>query len=324
MAPAWLRLLGGLAVVGVVALGVPYAAMADPVAVLAAVQGKVEVVPARGKVPQRATFGRPLSKGDRIIVATGGSATVFFNDGNVIELDQKSAITVGGRADARSAAAAAKGLPGEVYRQVSKFVTSGSRQTGLVAVSELRGGESEAPFLGAPRRTALLTDRPEFSWRAIEGASGYHVKLSTAEGELWAREATTSVLPYPSDEPSLVPDKDHLWELEARSGPKVLKRESSVFRILSAETARAVRDNLARIHEGAGGPDSPASHYLAGTYLFGIGLYQDASLRFEALCKLSPDSPAPHEALGSVYSALGLMDRAAAEYQQALALTREP
>ena len=53
-------------------------------------------------------------------------------------------------------------------------------------------------------------------------------------------------------------------------------------------------------------------------------IYDDAARHFRALARLSPEAPAPHEALGKVYRDQGLMDMAAAEFQQALALTRQP
>ena len=46
-------------------------AFADPLAVIAAVKGMVEVTPARGGLPQKAVFGRALERGDRVAVATG-------------------------------------------------------------------------------------------------------------------------------------------------------------------------------------------------------------------------------------------------------------
>lgn len=310
-----------LASIAALALAAP--ALADPVAVMAAVQGKVQVVPAGGKGgAQRAVFGRALQRGDRVVVGTGGSATVFFSDGNVIELGEKSTVSIGGRVEGRGASA----LPGEVYSQVSKFVTAGSRQSGLVGMSEMRGGGDEgAPLLTAPRKTSILEATPSFRWRPVEGVSRYRVSVSSAEGgELWSREVEGVELAYPSDAKPLATETDYLWEVEARSGTRTLRRESTVFHVASPVLAERVRGHLTRITESAGGADAPAARFLAGSYLSGLGLYRDAAEHFTALCKLAPESSAPHEALGNVYTRVGLMDLAAAEFQQALTLTREP
>ena len=300
---------------------------AEPVAVIAAVKGKVEVTPARGGAAQAAVFGRALERGDRIAVAAGGGATLFYNDGKVMEVPEHGKFMVGDKPLAKPGVAPAAGLPGEVYASVTKFVAGGSRETGLMPVAELRSAPAlpDTPFLVAPRKTALLTDRPAFTWRSVPGATRYHVTLSSAEaGELWSRDVETATLPFPPDAPALAAGGDFLWEVEARTDLKSLRRESSEFNLLAAQQAAAVRGNLTRIRDSVGGPDGPAAEFLTGSYLSGLGLYLDASEHFGALCKLSPASPAPHEALGAVYTRVGLMDLAAAEYKQALALTREP
>jgi hypothetical protein len=298
------------------------AASAEPLAIVAAVKGRVEVASAKGGPPARATFGRGLERGDRVVVSSGGAASLFFNDGNVIELAEKSTITIGGRAAGKPHPGATSGLPGEVYASVTRFVTGGSRETGLVALSALRGGADSSPLLVEPRRTALLDVRPPFRWRVVEGATRYRVAVSGEQGELWTREVGGTTLDYPSDAPALAAGGDFLWEVRAFGERGELRREESYVRVLATADAGAVRAALARIGESAGGADAPATFFLSGSYLSGRGLYCEAAAQFEALRRLSPDAPAPHEALGNVYRAVGLMDLAAAEYQQALTLSR--
>jgi hypothetical protein len=313
-----------LAVSAPTAARLVHAADPTPVAVLAAVQGKVEVVPAKGGTPQRASFGRGLAAGDKVTVGAGSTATLFFSDGNVIELAEKSSVTVGGRADQRAKMGPGAGLPGEVYANVSKFVTGGSRQSGLMATSALRGSE-RAPLLLSPRKTEVLETQPAFTWRAVEGATRYRLKLSGESGELWSREVTGTRLDYPADATPLAAGADYLWEIEALSDRGSLgEREDSYFRVVASDEAKRVRDDLERIATSAGGDASAAAQFLSGSYLFGRGLYRDAAAHFEKLSHISPESPAPHEALGNVYQAVGLTDQAAAAYKKALDLARTP
>jgi len=316
------RILPALAVLALLAF--PSAiAHTDPLAVIASVKGKVEVS-AKGKTT-RAGFGRPLESGDKVVVGPGGSASVFFNDGNVIELSEKSSITIGGKVAKPATSTAAPELPGDVYANVSKFVTSGSRQTGLVAMANMRGSEEAKPIIIGPRKTLVMDGQPAFIWFAVDGATRYRVTVSGDGGEIWNREVDgDTVLAYPRDAAALTPGMDYLWDVQALSDVGPLRKESSYFHVLSADDAAAVRVNIDRIGESAGGPKNAATHFLAGSYLFGRGLYGDAAMHFEALARLTPDSSAPHEALGNVYRAEGLMDLAAAEFQRALDLTREP
>lgn len=291
---------------------------ADPVAIIASLKGKVTVQASRSAEPVAATFGRALEAGDRVQLAPGAAATILFNDGNVVELSEKSTLTIGG------APKGGKGggkLPGDVFAQVAKLSTGGSRKSGLVVMAPMRsGGVVAGPEPIAPRQTDVLSDRPAFEWRAVEGAQRYRVTLSGDEGELWAREATSATLPYPADVAALAPDRELLWEVQAFGARGALGRASAGFRVPPKGELAAVRDVLERIRAGG---SSPATHYLAGSYLHARGFQQDALAEFQALAKLDPSSSAPHEALGDVYRALGLMDQAAAAYDRALDLTHE-
>jgi hypothetical protein len=311
-------------VTAVVALGVAQPAGADPVAVLAAVKGRVEVTSAKGGQPVRASFGRPLERGDKVTVSAGGTASIFFDDGNVVELAEKSALVIGGRVGQTAKAGPGAGVPTEVYAEVSRYATGGSRQSGLVAVSSLRAGDVARALVIEPRQTSVLDPRPSFVWDSVGSAARYRITVSNDEGQLWSRESTAPRLDYPADAAPLAAGTDLMWSVQAFSEQGPLRTEETTFHVANADEAAAVRANVARIDSGAGGPGQPAAHFLAGTYLLGRGFYADASRRLEALVQLTPDAPAPHEALGNVWRAVGLMDRAAAEYERALVLSREP
>src|SRR6187399_2165312 len=99
------------------AAAAPHPASDAPIAVVASVKGKVEVASARGGSAVPAVFGRALERGDKVTVTKGGSATLFFGDGNVITLANQGSITIGGRTGATPGTSA---LPGEVFSNVSR------------------------------------------------------------------------------------------------------------------------------------------------------------------------------------------------------------
>lgn len=301
-------------------------ALAGPVAVIASVKGRVSVTSprARGVVP--AVFGRPLEQGDKVTVGAGGKATLFFDDGNIIEMSERGSITIGGRLATGVRGAT---LPGEVYARVSRLATSGSRQTGLVAMGQMRADSDEGfPLLLAPRHTSILTGAPALAWRAVAGAARYRVRMSAEGRELWTRDVPAEagmadlLVPYPDGVAQLAPGAEAQWEVEALDERGALRRESTTVRVLPAAARVEAETNLARISAGAGGSSSSAARFLAGSYLSSLGLHQDAAEQFRALALLAPESADPHEALGSAYLEMGLTDLAASEFQRALALQR--
>lgn len=310
---------------GVSGAGQPaHASASTPVAIVASMRGRVEVSSARGGA-KPAAFGRALQRGDRVTVGKGGGATLLLADGSVITLAERGSITLGGATQPVHATA----LPSEVFAHVNQFVTAGSRQTGLVTLADMRSdADASAPLLLSPRNTSVLDDAPALRWRAVPGASRYRVRVGPAGGsEAWAREVPATAgaeasLDFPADAPRLAPGVEYEWEVAALDDKGTLRREGAIVRMLPEDERASVMQNLARIAESAG-RETAATRFLSGSYLSGLGLYDDAARQFEALVSLSPDSPESHEALGNVYLKIGASDRAAAEFRQALALQRQ-
>jgi len=297
-------------------------AAAEPIAFVVAMKGSVTVTSGKG-VAAKAVLGRPLERGDKVQVGPSGSASLFFSDGNVVELGAGSSMTVGGKLTAADAkrVGPGSGVSNEVFTKVSKFITSDSKQAGLVALSPMRGTFPEVLIL-EPRRSALLTGRPGFAWRSVQGASRYRVTVTNDDGPVWSREASDTTLAYPGDADSLAGDLDYSWEVKAMSDTGPIRGEESTFHVLADGEAEQVRDHLGDIQKAAG-DGSQAGRYLAGSYLVGRGLYADAARQFEELVRLDPESPGPHQALGNVYQTVGLTDRAKAELERARTLSAE-
>ena len=295
-------------------------AMAEPVAFIVAMKGPVTVAAVKG-VAAKASLGRPLERGDKVTVGSGGTASLFFSDGNIIELSAGSSMTVGGKLSAADAKriGPGSGVSNEVFTRVSKFITSDKKQAGLVALSPMRGAP-RPPLLIEPRVSALLSNRPQFAWRSIGGASRYQITVTNEAGAVWTREVSDTTLAYPADADSLAAGSDYTWEVMAMSDtgpiPGEGAREQSTFHVLSEGEAEQVRDHLGDIQKAAGN-DSEAGRYLAGSYLVGRGLYADAARSFEELVRLAPQSPGPHDALANVYQTVGLPERAKSERARA-------
>ncbi len=313
-----LALARAMTVVAALALAPAARAADEPLALLVKLTGRVQVTPVSATKPQPAQFGRPLMRGERLHVPAGGSATVFFNDGNVIELGEKSTIVISGRAAPRGTSGSA--MPAEVFKTVAKNLVAGSRETGLVALAPLRGGAEAAPLLESPRRTQVLADRPAFAWRAVDGATRYRLAVSDDRGELWRREVTGTTLDYPADAEPLVRGAEVLWEVEALSDTDALRKEESSFTVASADEADLIRTQAGRIREATGAASTDVALYLEGVYLAGHGVYGEAAERLRELCALTPEAAPAHEALGQAYRSMGLNDRAREELEKAKAL----
>ena len=297
-------------------------AMAEPVAFIVAMKGPVTVTGGKGTTA-KASLGGPLERGNKVTVGAGGTASLFFSDGNIIELGAGSSMTVGGKLSAADAKriGPGSGVSSEVFTRVSKFITSDRKQAGLVALSPMRGGpEAVKALILEPRRSALLSGRPRFAWSSLAGATRYKVTVTNDDGALWSREVSDTVLAYPLDADSLAGGFDYLWDVQAMSDTGPIQSEESTFHVLADGEVSQVRDHLSDIRKATGGSNE-AGQFLAGSYLVGRGLYADAVRHFEELVRLVPALPGPHEALGSIYRTVGLTERSLTELDRARELS---
>lgn len=307
-----------------VLLLIPFlAAAGEPIAVMVALKGKIQVTPTGSTAAQTAVLGRTLERGDKVAVGPSGAVTLFFNDGNVIELGEKSTITVGGKMGSSKAGPAAS-VSGDVFKGVTRFVSGGASGKGRIGLAPMRSGQTSdaGALILEPRRTRVTASRPAFKWNPLASALRYRVSVHGDDGMLWSRETTDTTLAFPNDAGPLAAG-EYLWELEVFGDTGSLRREETFFHVLDPSETEQIATHLREI-EKATGDSEEAARYVAGSYLFERGLVQDAARQFEVLCRLTPDVPAAHEALGNAYRAVGLTDQAAAEYQKALALTRTP
>lgn len=291
---------------------------AGPLAFIAELSGRVDVARSASKTSERGTLGLGLQRGDKLQISTGGKATLLFNDGNLLELPEKSTFTIAPRA---KSAGGSDPLMASVFKSVSDGVVGGSREAGLVALAPVRGASKRMETILAPRQTEILEDRPTFRWQKVAGAQRYRIVVSGESGEIWRGETTDTTLAYPSNAKPLARGGDLAWELHALGdGGAALHDEESGFRIKPSDEAKTIREGADKIEKSAG----DAGPFLVGAYLGGQGLYFDAIDRFQQLCAEHPAQPGPHEALGQLYRAVGLMDLAATELQTALTLNKQP
>ena len=221
-----------LATLAIVLIATGIAAVAnaatEPVAVLAGMKGRVFLVGAhaREKAPTPAEFGARLERGDRVTVGAGSSATLFFNDGNILELAAGSSITISGRV-ASGAVTGNEKLPREAFGAVASYVLRGSREGGLFVAPPMRSaGDPDNPEPLSPRNTDLLSGRPAFAWRATPGAVRYVVSLSGTQGEVWSRESPTNSLAWPADADA-ISDGEYVWDVQAMAANGPLGKDSA-------------------------------------------------------------------------------------------------
>lgn len=113
-------------------------------------------------------------------------------------------------------------------------------------VGDLRGGSDlSIPYVIAPRTGAVLSSRPSLRWNPVEGAKRYTVSLEARGETVWQIETDQTTLPYPEEQPELMPRRLYTITVVADTGASSADEEVSLrFNLLAEEQADAAQSEL--------------------------------------------------------------------------------
>jgi hypothetical protein len=200
------------------------------------------------------------------------------------------------------------GLPGASadLRDAAREVLSGRRlavpddATGFAARpgTQLGGDRQTASFKTiSPMGTAIVTDRPTFHWRPMQGALRYEVLVFDDNYAQVVVSPSVKSTEWRSPK-SLGGGRVYSWQVKAfKDGEEVLSPKppapEAKFKVLdrkqAAELAQAQRD-----HSG--------SHLLLGILFARAGALDDAERELKALARTNPQSSIPQRLLRDLES----------------------
>lgn len=101
----------------------------------------------------------------------------------------------------------------------------------LVPAGDLQGGSNDQiPYVIAPRRGLLLTTTPELRWNPTENSHRYTVTLMSSQESIWQIETAETSLPYPTNEPALIPEVWYRLTVTSDSGRSSTDEQISSLR----------------------------------------------------------------------------------------------
>lgn len=148
-----------------------------------------------------------------------------------------------------------------------------------------------------PAGVVLLTDRPTFSWKALEGTTGYVVEVYDADFKLVFSSAQQSKTSWTAPQ-ALRRGAVYSWQVKAlKDGEEITSPRppapQAKFRVLD----QAKASEIARAKRTAG-----SSHLVLGMLYADAGLLRDAEQEFRLLLKANPDSELARNLLRQVQS----------------------
>ncbi|MCH7563222.1 MAG: hypothetical protein IH968_05285 [Gemmatimonadetes bacterium] len=278
-----------------------------PAAMVVTVRGAVQLRIGGGPL-QEAAVGSRLSGGDEVIPGPGGAATLIDRTGRTQVITESFTVQVPG-----------DGAETSVLSRTVRVLAS-------AATTDARGNPNRQgmirpipgePTLVAPRNgLKVMSTRPTFTWRSVEGAEGYTIQIRRIGGGFNRYQAgPDSVWTLPDSEEALEPGAEYMWTVAPRPAGRPAREQS--FTVMGAEAGETVTSDLALLADAGLDPATD------GLFLTAV-IYRDADLLYEAEGALSaleaggaPLSASIYLLRGEILDALGHIEEARMAFDKA-------
>jgi len=258
-------------------------------------------------------FGSNLYEGDTLFTRKSASADIACTNGLLLHLPEQRNMMVECVADS-----AVADVIGRLDQSTVKELVS-APQSDLDDISRTiqkagANDESQKPRLFM-RNSQITDSRPNIQWQPIEGASGYQITITTADGQTWTRETTGTLLAYPTDVPPLEPGSFEI-EVTTLDDPNTVvdKTESEVVDEVTKAKISEAEANIRGLPV-----DVATQHYLLVQLYTRHGIWSAAIEQLTTLIAMQPSPSAGlWQQLGDLYREVELYSPAEESYTQAL------
>ena len=271
-----------------------------PVHAILQAKGKVLVNNKNWKKPQTAFVGLSLNSDDTLDIPAKASVKIYCSDNITIWTPKPGKYRV------------SQGCPSG--KAVIRLPNSNNDT--LRPIGKTEAALAKLPYVITPRKTDIISDRPQISWNAVPGASYYTVKIET-DGFSWTKQTNENKIIYSGDRP-LQPETRYWVTVTTDQGLSSQQDTEVGFNVSDQQTKKIVLEAVEKIQKQ---PLSPTEKGLILAYLYrGYKLYDNAINILEELVNQGSSEVTVYQLLGDTYLEIGLPQLARNTYQKGLVL----
>jgi len=270
-----------------------------PVHAILEVKGKVVVNNKNWEKPQTAFVGLSLNSDDTLDIPAKASVKIYCSDLSIW-------IVKPGKYRASQGCPSSKAV----------IRLPNSNNDTLRPVGKTEAALAKLPYLITPRKTDIISDRPQIRWNAVPGAAYYTVKIET-DGFSWTNKTNENKIIYSGDRP-LQADTRYWVTVTTNQGLSSQQDTEVGFNVSDEQTKKIILDAIEKIQKQ---PLSPTERELVLAYLYrSYELYGDAINVLEDLVNQGKKEISVYQLLGDTYLEVGLPQLAKNTYQKGLEL----
>ncbi|GMR11890.1 MAG: hypothetical protein BMS9Abin29_0075 [Gemmatimonadota bacterium] len=278
-----------------------------PAAMVVTVQGDVQLRIGGGPL-EPAAVGSRLSGGDEVVPGAGGAATLIDRTGRTRVITETFTVQTPGGGTETS-------VLSRTVRVLASAATTDARgnpnRQGMI-----RPIPGEVTLVAPRNGLKVMSTRPTFTWRSVEGVEGYTLQIRRIGGGFNRyRTGPDTVWTLPDSEEALEPGAEYMWTLAPRPSGRPTREQP--FTVIAAEAGETVASDLALL------ADAGLDPLTDGLFLTAV-IYRDADLLYEAEDALSeleaggaPLSASIYLLRGEILDALGHIDQARMAFDKA-------
>jgi hypothetical protein len=281
----------------------------EPAAIITNITGDVIVLRAQDSILQPAEILDDLFEGDSLVVKSG-EATVLFETGTIVLIQDSGAIFITSAVDSVRGAGTDHVLSEDVRFSVSPLFEVGKGSEKIVPKFVVRAPDDTLNIplkIYVPGNTSLSNSRPDVIWSPCPEANWYAVVFQM-RGQVIINNATTdTVMPFFEQNEDLAPGS-YIINIHAFHDKDTLASEQCFVRILDSAEVETVRQKIGALDEV--GADEYTRYMLKAFVYEDHALLVRAVQYYEAMNALHPDALFPYRALANLYGKLGLLEQA--------------
>jgi hypothetical protein len=293
-----------------------------PVAVVLSTKGTITLERGSIKRPLRA---RDLLRPNDLVMAGDGEAVLaFLGDFHCERVKPDRKATVGPKGCAPdSTVEKVEGVP---LNRAQMEGVRGLARSERGAYVEWRGNSPDtSPAVAPIPGSTVLTDKPDFTWPAVEQADGYEVEIRSGDDRrsVWKATAKDNRCAYPkgADFAPLKYGVKYVWRVTARKNGQTMPEPIAVsqFTVLTPEEI----ESLASLGQLKAAKDK--THWLLAALTYeAFGAYGEALPLYEKLAENAPREVNYQIALAAYYERAGRADKAKLARDKAKQLGADP
>lgn len=281
---------------------VPGRAAARPSAAVATVvncRGKAELRSGTERRPVR--VGRRIRPGDVLRTSKRAVVWVAYRDGQLRKIGPGSRIAF------RTARRKTKkrGLFASLLSKIGLF-DEPSAQLGNSG-GGIRPGRRPRLQILRPRRSYVLSDRPQLRWNAVRGASSYRVKVASISEDVLRQRSEKPALSLSKREGALTRGRLYFLTVTAvDAAGRVIGRDQTTFTVAPKSTYEELEKMRATLHARLGDEDRFSYELLLAELYLRKTFFADALAAFSRLNKRRPGIPLLSKRIARIHRLTGV------------------